>query len=488
MALAVPLAAQAVTAPVIVLLQPTISLVGVPANIVAAPAVAPATVGGVLAAAMSPAWPTGAHAVAVVSGLPAGWIAQVARHGADVPGGSLPWLPGRVGAALLALLVTGAVVASLRRRGQPRNDLTRPSHSATRRRVDVDAALRSAMRAGPGRRRRSQARAGPLLPQELRAHLRRQGPPRTPTLPWAVGLLVAVVVVGWAVGPRLLGFVDRVPVTGWAVVQCDVGQGDAMLLRSGPKRAVLIDVGPDTRRVDRCLRRWGVARLDAVVLTHFHADHVDGLAGALHDRGRPQVLVSPCRQPAAGFRGVSEVVRKAGGAITTGTAGMSGHSAGTAGVTWRLLWPPAGSGCQLFGGDADDGVNDSSLVVAAEVDGVSVMALGDLETDAQRSLAASLGGIDRVDVVKVAHHGSGKQYAPLYARLRPRLALIGVGKGNDYGHPAPSTLAMLGRLPVMALRTDEQGDLAVTGPADRLAAVTGSRRRRHTSSAARGPP
>jgi len=107
-----------------------------------------------------------------------------------------------------------------------------------------------------------------------------------------------------------------------------------------------------------------------------------------------------------------------------------------------------------------------------------VLALGDLETDAQRALAASLQETPPVDVVKVAHHGSGKQFAPLYARFRPRVAVIGVGHDNDYGHPTRSALVMLDRLGVRVLRTDEQGDLAVTGPADRLAAVTSRRRLR----------
>jgi competence protein ComEC len=71
-----------------------------------------------------------------------------------------------------------------------------------------------------------------------------------------------------------------------------------------------------------------------------------------------------------------------------------------------------------------------------------------------------------VDVVKVSHHGSPRQDPALYGRLRPRAALIGVGP-NSYGHPAPRTLAMLGRLGAVVLRTDRMGDVAlVGGPAD----------------------
>ena len=97
------------------------------------------------------------------------------------------------------------------------------------------------------------------------------------------------------------------PPAGWRVVVCDVGQGDAVVLRSGPSRAVLVDAGPDPPLVDGCLSRLGVTTLDAVVLTHFHADHVDGLRGAVTGRRVVQVLVSPVRDPAPMAAGVDRV-------------------------------------------------------------------------------------------------------------------------------------------------------------------------------------
>ena len=111
--LAAPAAAFAVTAPVTVLLQPTVSLVAIPANLAAAPAVAPATVFGVLAALASVPVPAVATLLAGAGGLGTTWIALVAHRSADVPGGSMPWLPGPLGAVLLAVLVLGLVVATV---------------------------------------------------------------------------------------------------------------------------------------------------------------------------------------------------------------------------------------------------------------------------------------------------------------------------------------------------------------------------------------
>ena len=557
-ALAVPLAAQAATAPVVVLLQSSVSLVGIPANVLAAPAVAPATVGGVLAAALSPLWPAAAHLVAVLAGLPTAWIAIVAHAGAGMPGGSLPWLPGRLGALLLALMAAGAVLLSLRPgraaadSGDPPADSpeTDGDHGLA---SDADgghahtAAIPHALGApgvADGVSGASDTGARPVgtpvpdsrrithigrvttpgglgvlssvsLPARLRLAVGSHGPPRIPRppriggadalrptrppssphratgptarrrehlrspLPWAVGLLVIAVLLGWVLGPRLFGG-NRRAAAAWSVVQCEVGQGDAMLLRSGDHHAMLVDAGPDPEIADRCLHHWGVDALDLVVVTHFHADHVGGLTGALRGRGSPPVLVTPCRRPDDGYRAMTDAARAAGSAVTVGRAGASGRLGDPRWpISWRVLWPPADTAACVATptGDEDDAANDSSVVLSVDVQGIRVLALGDLQTEPQRSLAAAIGAAEPVDVVKVAHHGSAKQDPALYAAVRPRVALIGVGRGNDYGQPESATLAMLDESGAHVLRTDEQGDLAVIGPATRLTAITVRRRR-----------
>ena len=95
--------------------------------------------------------------------------------------------------------------------------------------------------------------------------------------------------------------------------------------------------------------------------------------------------------------------------------------------------------------------------------GLTLLLMGDVEPDVQAQLLDRYPDLPRVDVVKVAHHGSLYQDPALYARVRPRLALVSVGAGNPYGHPAARTVAQLQALGAVVLRTDRDGSVAVTG-------------------------
>ncbi|WP_432498967.1 ComEC/Rec2 family competence protein, partial [Kineococcus gypseus] len=409
-AVAVPAGAQAVCGPVVVLLTPSVHPLSLPVNVLVAPAVAPATVVGLVATLVAAAWPAAAAVVVLPAGLATQWVALVARRAADVPL-AVPLPAGAAGAAVVAAGTVLAVLAA--------------------------AAVLRARRAGPGRRR------------ALAAAL--------------VAVLAAAVLVRCA--PRWGGPTGPWPAPDWLVVACDVGQGDALVLRSGDRSAVLVDAGPDAELVDGCLRRLGVRRLDAVVLTHPHADHVDGLPGALRGRAVGRVLVSPLPvQPAS--RRVAEAAAAAGVRPVPAAAGLAGVSGR---VAWTVLAPTAA----VAGTRAPDSsqVNDASVVLLAEVAGVRVLLTGDLEPDAQRRLLRTAGswpGGPLVDVVKVAHHGSARQEPQLYAALRARVALVPVGAVNDHGHPAAPTLALLDSLGARTLRTDRDGDVAVAGAAGRL--------------------
>jgi len=260
--------------------------------------------------------------------------------------------------------------------------------------------------------------------------------------------------------PRLLA---PVAPSDWLVVACDVGQGDAMLLRSGRHSAVVIDVGPEDGSGPSCLRRYGVNRIDLLVITHPHADHEGALPQVLDHIPVSRAWISPAESedPTAATRalvaaGVPVTVVHTGSQVT-----VSGVSV--------LVLAPQGNAV----GEGSTGLNDASIATLSTVSGVTVLGLGDLEHEGQRDLARRLGGIV-VDVVKVPHHGSDRQEPELAALVSARVAIVSVGAHNTYGHPSPDALALWGARAGVLLRTDQCGDVVVTpGPALASACPTG---------------
>ena len=245
------------------------------------------------------------------------------------------------------------------------------------------------------------------------------------------------------------------PPEGWILVACDVGQGDALVLRAAPGTAVVIDAGPDPAAADECLRRLDVTRIPLVVLTHFHADHVDGLPGVLAGRQVGSVEVTRLAEPPGGVSVVSDAAREVGLRPETSPYGVT-RTVGD--VRFQVLWPPPTS--PTAGPDDGSTANDASVVVLAEVHGVRLLLSGDVEPEAQAALSRTWPGL-RVDVLKVPHHGSRYQDLPFLLALGARVALVSVGEDNDYGHPSTATLGPLAATGAEVLRTDLDGDVAV---------------------------
>ena len=395
-ALAVPLAAQLACAPVIVLLSGQVSLVALPANMLAAPAVAPATVLGVLATVVAAAHEPTAQALAWAAGLFVWWVAVVAHRAAAVPAAAVGW-PDSVGGAVLLAAVTVAAVVTVRRLSR------RPAVVAG---VAVVA---------------------------------------------VVALVVPASRPGW-------------PPPDWLLAVCDVGQGDALVLAAGPGQGVVVDAGPEPRAVDRCLRGLGVRRVPLVVLSHLHADHVEGLPGVLRGRAVGEVQLGGYDEPASELRRVLRWSHRAGVPVTRATLG---DRVRVGGLSWTVVWPAR----VVHAGSVP---NNTSTVLRVRSSGVSVLLTGDVEPEAQRAMLAT-GAVRPADVLKVAHHGSAHQAPELLAAVRPRVALVSVGADNDYGHPAATTLRDLSRAGAAVARTDRHGTLVVAGTGHRLRVVTGPR-------------
>ncbi|MFC7876999.1 ComEC/Rec2 family competence protein [Isoptericola sp. NPDC057391] len=447
-ALAVPWAAQAACGPVLLLLDPHVPLMSVPANLLATPALVPATVLGLVATLLAPWAPGLALPVAWSAGLSTGWIAGVAQFFAAVPVARLPWPAGPLGVAALALLTVGVLALVLRR----------PPGEGWRREWR-EAAPRAVRRV---RRRVRRATA-------------RHGRGRVAAVAGLAGAaLLAVVVVAL---PRLAGAGHAVP-DDWQVAACDVGQGDALAVRTGPASAVVVDVGPDGEAAGRCLDRLGVERVDLLVLSHFHADHVGGLASVLRGRTVTAALVSPLDEP-AGQAGRARSQLAAAGVPVRAAAAWDGGTAGS--VTWQVLAArggPSGSWSRgAGGGDEGDGANDASVALELRTaGGLDVVALGDLEEAGQDALAADLAATGRaadVDVVKMAHHGSRSQSATLARHLSPRVTLVSVGADNTYGHPTDDALALYAASGSALVRTDECGTAALVSRGEGIGLACG---------------
>ncbi|MFE5340626.1 ComEC/Rec2 family competence protein [Isoptericola sp. NPDC056578] len=444
-ALAVPWAAQAACGPALLLLDPHVPLMSVPANLLATPALVPATVLGLVATLLAPWAPGAALPVAWLAGLATGWIASVAQTFASVPGARLPWPAGPLGVLALTLLTVAVLALVLRR--SPGEGWRREWREAAPRAV---------------RRVRRQVRRTTL----------RHGRVRTATVAGLAGvLLLAVLVVAV---PRLAGAGHAVP-DDWQVAACDVGQGDSLAVRTGPSSAVVVDVGPDGAAAGRCLDRLGVTTVDLLVLSHFHADHVGGLAAVLRGRSVTAALVSPLDEPAGQAAAVRSALAAAGVPVRAAAVGDVG-SAGSA--TWQVLAAAGGArSAGSGGGDEGDGANDASVALELRTAaGLDVVALGDLEEPGQEALAADLAATGRaadVDVVKMAHHGSRSQSAALARHLSPRVTLVSVGADNTYGHPTDDALALYASEGSALVRTDECGTAALVGRDDGIGLACG---------------
>jgi competence protein ComEC len=247
------------------------------------------------------------------------------------------------------------------------------------------------------------------------------------------------------------------PPSGWVMVACDIGQGDGLVLNAGHGSAVVVDAGPDPDLMDHCLDRLGVRTVPVVVVSHFHADHVDGLAGVFRGRRVGLVETSPVSDPDGGARLVGSVAQRFGVPVR---AVEYGETTTVGSLRWHVLGPVRDSY-----EDSESPPNDASVVMLVEVRGVRLLLMGDEERPSQADLRRTTTEL-RADVLKVAHHGSSKQDDDLVAELGARLAVISVGVDNDYGHPAPSTLHLLRDAGMQVRRTDLEGDIAVVVGAD----------------------
>ena len=238
---------------------------------------------------------------------------------------------------------------------------------------------------------------------------------------FAIALLIFVIALSW---------LQRFPAGDWQIANCDIGQGDAMVINLHHHRGILIDVGPDPQLIDRCLHQLGITEIPLLVLTHPHADHVGGLQGAKKNRKI--------------------------GTTWFGNINAGAH-ARIDNIDIDVKWPQPSQ--------FDDNPNNSSIAATFTSPDFALFAAGDIEPPVQQELESRIG---KVDIYKVAHHGSRYQDLTLMRELSPTIAIISVGTGNSYGHPAAATISALTQLGAKVLRTDVDGAVAIRAKRHRL--------------------
>jgi competence protein ComEC len=432
--LGVSFAAQAATLPIVLAAFGRLALISPLVNLAIVPIVAPAMAVGLVALAGGALVLAGAPPmVGAVLALP-GWVALrlmvgIVEVAAGVPGASLELgseVRGLV--AGLTLVALGSVVVWQRRRDAPAS-----SHPGS---LVVGGRPSPSPKGGrPGRL----ARLSALV-------------------------LVGTVAVTTGIALSRPPGVSRVTVL-------DVGQGDAILVEGGRGGRLLIDGGPDPDRLlielDRRIPPWD-RRIDAIVLTHPHEDHVAGLA-LLLDRYRIGRVFEPgMLGPGPGYAAWHD--RLAGDAAPPRASLAAGDRLDVDGVRLEVLWPIRG---EVPRAPPDDGtgINNVSIVLLGTVGSRRFLLTGDVEDGVDPRLLAA--GLPRVDLLKIAHHGSRTATTEAFvAAVAPRVAIASAGSDNPYGHPAPPTLERLAAAGARVYRTDLDGSVSVTFAAEGLRVST----------------
>jgi competence protein ComEC len=421
-AAAITIAATAGTAPLMALHFESFSLVSLPANLVAAPAVAPIMWLGMLSAAAAQASPALAAPLNALDGPLLAYLTAVARTAAGLPHAAVPLRLASPAALAVAFAAPALMAAAAR--------------AAVRRLPPPGLGLGAGGGLGLGA-------GGPWRPLRLAAGL---------------GCVAVAGVIWWkhAHPPFRAG-------PGEVVVSfLDVGQGDATLVQDGDGTSVLFDGGPPEAAVHRALRAAGVRRLDLVVATHQSRDHQGGLHAVLARIPTRLLLENGDATPDPDFRrllaeadarGIRRVSARAGQVLRAGR------------LTIRVLGPTP----RAPGAPPPEDPNPRGVAAVVSAGSFDLWLSADAESAAILPLP-----LRPVEAMKVSHHGSADPGLPdVLRRLDPQVAAIEVGAGNDYGHPARSTLDALRAVP-RVYRTDRDGTVVLRVAGGRMTVETGA--------------
>jgi competence protein ComEC len=425
--LGVSLAAQAATLPIILVSFGRLAILSPIVNLLVVPLVAPAMAAGLVALG---------GGVLVLAGVPSvvgavlaapGWVilrvlVEIVEVAASLPFASVTLEP-PLDLGVAAAVAAGLLWATWWRR-RPRRETVR---------VRPESNVGATTGSKPG------AHRGPA-------------PGRTAVRAAIVALVIAIAVTGGVVAARPAG-IARISIL-------DVGQGDAILVEGSKGGRLLIDGGPDPGRLlvvlDRRIPPWD-RRIDALILTHPHEDHVAGLALLLERYHVGRVFEPGMIGPGPGYGAWQRTLAAIGSPARATLA--AGDRLAVDEIAFRVLWPIRGQ-VPTTPPDGGTGINNVSVVLLGQIGERRVLLMGDVEEGIDPSLLKD--DLPHVDLLKVAHHGSKTATTQAFVdAVRPTVAVASAGTGNPYGHPAQSTLDRLAASGARVLRTDLDGTVVV---------------------------
>ena len=429
--LGVSLAAQAATLPIVLVSFGRLAILSPVVNLVVVPLVAPAMAVGLAAMAGGALVAAGAPAVFGAVIAAPGWVILRVLVTVVETAASLPFASVTLGPPfdVISAMATAAAIVGV-------SWWARRPKTASR---QVSAKTPAA---GPTRPARTATPAGRAT---------------------VAALLISLVVAGAVVAARPRGIAT--------ISILDVGQGDAILVEGSRGGRLLIDGGPDPDRLlvelDRRIPPWD-RRIDAVVLSHPHEDHVAGLALLLERYHVGRVFEPGMRGPGPGYAAWLSDLARPGAPVRLGLA--AGDRVAVDEIDLLALWPIRGQ-VPLTPPDGGTGINNVSVVFLGQIGQRRVLLMGDVEEGIDPSLLAD--GLPHVDLLKVAHHGSRTATTQAFVdATRPTVAVASAGAGNPYGHPAKATLDRLAASGARVLRTDRDGTVVVGFEPDQMTVRT----------------